>query len=1036
MPHVRVFRRRRLQQAFTALCPVGWTGLGAALVVMQLALVPSLSAETVTYRLVVDNTWSQETHPGKMPPERAHFSWLGGGTHNDQVSFWEEGQVASPPMVQMAETGVIDMLADEVRSQVGQGKAFGVLAWRWWVCAEGIVNDSCGGNVFEFEVDSDFPLVTLVTMLGPSPDWFVGVSGLNLRDGDRWRGQVVVDLHPYDGGTRSANQWPLGGPQNDPPEPISLITEESGQLVGPDKMGTMTFTLLASDDGYPPDTLVPAVDLGLQPTLVQVPEAFRGEVPDDLTLNLPPGFSASVFAYQGLRQPRFMAFDEGGVLHVANMGRDQIVAFPDRDKDGVADERIVGLGGLEEAHSLVFYKGYLYVAEEHQVIRVRDTDGDLVYEDREVILPDIPWDGWHDTRTLVVDRINDKMYVSVGSPCDLCRMEEGLQMVGNSDNPVSYHPERGTVVEFNPDGSGRRIFATGVRNVIGMDFHPVTNELWGNNNGHDLEGRTKPPEWVDIIRDQDFMGYPFVHSYQVLNDFDIDEYQRVLPITQADRDLIARQKRPVALVPAHYAPMGIHFYTGNQFPQRYQNAALVAFRAGKAKLSSHPGYMVSAIFSDADGSNARMGSFITGFQTGTSQDDVWGFPVGLATDAEGSLYITSDNRNNLILKITHSLISGTWEHNLPDDLSHGAALEVSATVQIERLDPDGGTPRVTADLSAFGGPAAVALEPLGGDAYRLDTRLETAGLPTGIYRLAVRLEQDIRGTARSFDFFKIINLLPQDLAVLDEELASTWQLQGLDGAQVVDAGAGPIYHGIYAAGINAEPPDRFGFWKLEFTPEQPIERMGFAGLRFAFHPGDAELPRIPRLFVVIDGLSVDLLGEAEGIKLDIDRRDWQVVEVPFEAFDQINFYGEGLRDQVDFVDLVRIEGNLTGTFYLDDVRLVTRIPSGPPPPTAVLEAHDETTPNEFALERNYPNPFNSDTVIRFALPQAADIELAVYNLAGQQVARLVRGQRPAGRYTINWDGRNDQGEGLATGVYIYRLRAGDLVRSHKLLLLR
>ena len=131
---------------------------------------------------------------------------------------------------------------------------------------------------------------------------------------------------------------------------------------------------LAQDEGYPPGTLVPEVDLGLQPTPLIVPQPFRGAVPQDLVLNLPPGFSARVFAHEGLRKPRFMAFDPNGVLHVANMGAGQIVALPDRDRDGIADERIVSLRGLEEAHSLLFYKGALYVAEEHQVIRVRDTD--------------------------------------------------------------------------------------------------------------------------------------------------------------------------------------------------------------------------------------------------------------------------------------------------------------------------------------------------------------------------------------------------------------------------------------------------------------------------------------------------------------------------------------------------------------------------------------------------------------------------------------------------------------------------------------
>ncbi len=428
-------------------------------------------------------------------------------------------------------------------------------------------------------------------------------------------------------------------------------------------------SIALAQEGYPLGTLVPEVDLGLQSVAVKVPEPFRSAVPEDLMLNLPPGFSASVFAYDRLRKPRLMAFDDNGVLHVANMGANEVLALPDRDKDGVADERIVALSGLEENHSLAFYKGDLYVAEKHQVIRARDTDGDLVYEEREVFIANIPWEGWHDSRTLVIDEVNEKMYLSVGSPCDLCRMEEGFQIAGHSDELVPQDSARGTILQFNADGTGRRIFATGVRDVIGMDFHPVTNELWGNNNGHDLAGRASPPEWIDIIRDGDFMGHPFVHSHQVWNDFEIDEYQPVLPLTRADSARVATQKRPVALVPAHYAPMGLHFYTGDQFPAMYKNAAFVAFRAGKAKLSTHPGYMVAALFGDPDGSNARMGSFITGFQAGETQNDVWGFPVGLVTDAAGSLYVTSDNRNHLILKISHSAIGGYWEHNLPGQVS-------------------------------------------------------------------------------------------------------------------------------------------------------------------------------------------------------------------------------------------------------------------------------------------------------------------------------------------------------------------------------
>ena len=141
---------------------------------------------------------------------------------------------------------------------------------------------------------------------------------------------------------------------------------------------------------------------------------------------------------------------------------------------------------------------------------------------------------------------------------------------------------------------------------------------------------------------------------------------------------------------------------------------------------------MAALFSQPDGSDARMGSFGTGFQTGKTQEDVWGFPVGLATDAEGSLYVTSDNRNHLVINITYNPIGGSWEHQMPDALSIGDALRVRVTVRVEQLIPDGGPPHLTADLSSLGGPAALPLVALDDQTYQLDTRLETARPAQGL----------------------------------------------------------------------------------------------------------------------------------------------------------------------------------------------------------------------------------------------------------------------------------------------------------------
>ena len=199
-----------------------------------------LNADTQTYTVAIENLWRSETH-GTLPFE-AHFSWFGGATHNDQVSFWNLGEIASPGMVEMAETGATFILRDEIREQITSGNAHSEIDQRHWFCPPETNAAQCGPLSFDIEVDSEFPLVTLVSMLGPSPDWFVGVDGLSLRNGDQWINQLEIDLFPYDGGTRSANVYALFGPRTIPPDPITLITTESGQLISPQLLGRMSFT--------------------------------------------------------------------------------------------------------------------------------------------------------------------------------------------------------------------------------------------------------------------------------------------------------------------------------------------------------------------------------------------------------------------------------------------------------------------------------------------------------------------------------------------------------------------------------------------------------------------------------------------------------------------------------------------------------------------------------------------------------------------------------------------------------------------------
>ncbi|MCE2450111.1 MAG: PQQ-dependent sugar dehydrogenase [Candidatus Latescibacteria bacterium] len=407
--------------------------------------------------------------------------------------------------------------------------------------------------------------------------------------------------------------------------------------------------------------LTPKIDLHLEPTPI--------EGLPDRTLNLPPGFKVKLFSDQ-VDKARFMAWDHQGVLHVANMkprrgntwspaaGRQStVLALPDKDGDGRADTVYKAADDLRWPHSIAFYQGALFVADDDAIYRLEDRDADGFYEERTVFaeVPGIMGRAYeHVTHTLVFDESNDKLYFHVGAGCDICREDD---------------PERSAIIQMNTDGTGRRIYASGLRNAIGLTLHPITGELWGANTGHDREGRDLPPEWITPLRDGGFYGWPLAYADRVWTDFSIRTYRRsIFPLTRADSLLVANMEPPAVLVPAHLALMALHFYTHDQFPSQYKHAAFVACRAGA--LGNDPGYKVMVLFAEPDGSNARVADFLTGFRLDSDEDtdrgllsgffsffnsgNVWGKPVGLITDEAGHLYLTSDEITQAIFRIEAS----------------------------------------------------------------------------------------------------------------------------------------------------------------------------------------------------------------------------------------------------------------------------------------------------------------------------------------------------------------------------------------------
>lgn len=194
------------------------------------------AAPTARYRVTFDATWSAATHPTDAPPD-PHFSSLVGGTHRNGVRFWAAGTLASEGIRRMAEQGRTSPLDEEIQAAITAGTAQHLLVG-------GALSHSPGQVELDFEISRDYPLVTLVTMVAPSPDWFVGVSALSLLEGD-WVAERRVALQPWDAGTDSGPSFRSRDQASDPREPIRLIEDgplRVGSSVPP--LGTFTFRRL------------------------------------------------------------------------------------------------------------------------------------------------------------------------------------------------------------------------------------------------------------------------------------------------------------------------------------------------------------------------------------------------------------------------------------------------------------------------------------------------------------------------------------------------------------------------------------------------------------------------------------------------------------------------------------------------------------------------------------------------------------------------------------------------------------------------
>jgi len=354
-------------------------------------------------------------------------------------------------------------------------------------------------------------------------------------------------------------------------------------------------------------------------TIKVSPKYRRGVFARTRRLMAPPGFKVSVYAAR-LAEPRFMATDAAGNIYVSLPSKGMVLAFVDKNRDGVADKRVIVAEGLDKPHGLVFRGSDLIVAETGKLVILRDTNGDLVADVKEVFTDDIPADGNHWTRSLAIGPDND-LYVSVGSSCNACVEDDN---------------RRAAILRFSSKKAD--IFATGLRNSVGMAFSPVKNELWAADNGRDFLGDDIPPDELNkIIHGGDY-GWPNCYGDRVVDNEIGNAWKCKNTIP------------PVEKLQAHSAPLGMVFGTGLRMAKELQDALFIAFH-GSWNRKTPTGYKVVAVpFSEGRNAGGPV-DFLTGWID--SKGNAWGRPVDLLVGKDGALYL-SDDRAGAIYRISET----------------------------------------------------------------------------------------------------------------------------------------------------------------------------------------------------------------------------------------------------------------------------------------------------------------------------------------------------------------------------------------------
>ncbi|MCU0358248.1 MAG: sorbosone dehydrogenase family protein [Cyclobacteriaceae bacterium] len=364
-------------------------------------------------------------------------------------------------------------------------------------------------------------------------------------------------------------------------------------------------------------TLVSAED-GSEPALSD----YQSTLPLD-KIKLPAGFKIEVFAE--VNNARSMAMSPSGILYVGNRNGDKVYAVQDTNGDFKADKRWTIASGLNMPNGVAFNDGDLYVAEVNRILKYPGIESKLGNPPQPVILNDAyPKDTHHGWKYIAFGP-DGKLYVPVGAPCNICESKDEVYA---------------TITRINPDGSGREIFARGVRNTVGFTWHPQTKEMWFTDNGRDMLGDDIPPCELNYApRAGMHFGYPYCHGGTIKD----PEFGNKRPCS----DFTA----PAQNLGPHTAPLGLKFYTGTMFPDAYKNQLFIA-EHGSWNRSKKIGYRVSLVKVDNNNRSLGYETFASGWLDDETQK-VWGRPVDVLVLKDGSMLV-SDDQANVIYRISYS----------------------------------------------------------------------------------------------------------------------------------------------------------------------------------------------------------------------------------------------------------------------------------------------------------------------------------------------------------------------------------------------